>query len=145
MAKVRDQFRENNPSWKGGVRIHKGYRYILQPDHPRSTKGYVFEHIVIAEEALGKRLPVGSEIHHHGPKKDQCIVVCQDHAYHGLLHQRTRSLSECGNADYRKCWICKQYDDPSSMIVKVGSSPFHKQCQVTYNREYHRTRKGNNG
>lgn len=85
---------ETNPNWKGGETMHPaGYKQILMPDHPRaiSTAGYVFEHILIAEKALGKYLPPGAVVHHHSPTQ---LVICEDQAYHMLLHKRMRDRSQ---------------------------------------------------
>jgi hypothetical protein len=45
-----------------------------------------------AEKALGKPLPPGAEVHHaDGSMRDDApLVICQDRAYHMLLHKRMR-------------------------------------------------------
>lgn len=57
---------ERNPTWHGGkLKTPYGYIKLLRPKHPRAdSKGYVFEHIVVWEEAHGKPLPAGWEVHH---------------------------------------------------------------------------------
>lgn len=55
----RDQFKEKNSSWKGGMTISSaGYRMISVPGHPRadSAGSYVFEHILVMEKHLGRLL-----------------------------------------------------------------------------------------
>lgn len=55
-----------------------------------------FEHVLIAEKALGKPLPKGAQVHHvnerKGDNRNNNLVVCPSDAYHKLLHQRMRQL-----------------------------------------------------
>lgn len=70
--KNRNQWGENNPNWKGGITKHsKGYKYKLNPSHPRATKtGYVLEHILVAEKEEGRSLREQEVIHHINGIKD---------------------------------------------------------------------------
>lgn len=84
--------------WNGGKSYDpRGYVRIHSPGHPRAHKqsGYVYEHILLAEKALGKQLPEKAEVHHlNGNKGDNSpgnIVICEDRAYHMLLHKRMRN------------------------------------------------------
>lgn len=56
-------------------------------------------HEVIAEKALGKPLPIGAQVHHVDGSKDNSsqLVICQDQAYHLMLHARTRIVMAGGN------------------------------------------------
>lgn len=64
--------KENNPHWKGGKTRHKaGYVMVLARNHPRASSGYVFEHIVVMEEMIGRRLVDKENVHHkNGVKFD---------------------------------------------------------------------------
>lgn len=109
--------------------------------HPRAHKGYVREHILVAEDALGHYLPEGAVVHHvdedtknNDPSN---LVICQNDTYHKLIHVRMRAFKACGHVDWMKCGICKQYDDPGNMsVVKVkrGGSfylrSYHKACNT---------------
>ena len=136
------KFRENHCSWKGGRYINdSGYVMIYNPDHPRSSlNGYVREHIILAENALGKPLPQSSQIHHFGKRHNNGkIVLCEDQEYHYLLHTRERSLSESGNPNFRKCKFCKKYDDPKNLHI-VQSKPHgwnihHQSCESEYEKK----------
>lgn len=52
-------------------------------------------HRIRAEKALGKPLPKGAEVHHAGAgtRDDGPLVICQDRAYHQLLHKRAEMLA----------------------------------------------------
>jgi hypothetical protein len=90
---------ERNYNWKGG-RDHngRGYVRVYAPEHPRAHRGRVYEHILVAEKALGHYLPGSAEIHHlnfdRSDNRNANLVICQDHAYHMLLHKLTRRLNE---------------------------------------------------
>lgn len=142
-ARMRDLRMGKNPHWKGGMYINDGgYRMAYMPTHHRaSSNGYVREHILLAEKVLGKPLPEGAQIHHPGDKCDNgSIVICQNQEYHRLLHMRERSLSECGNASWRRCKFCKQYDDPENLhITQIkskgvmdGWNVHHQECERIY-------------
>ena len=135
----RGKFGEDSHHWKGGrVNEGHGYVYVTMPDHPRANQdGYVREHIPMAEKALGKPLPPEAVIHHHTPEQ---LVICQDQAYHMLLHQRQRALKACGHVSWRKCWICKKYDPPEKLII-WGNVVHHKVCNSEYRKNKYRLNK----
>jgi hypothetical protein len=100
-------------------------------------------HIVVAERALGKKLPKGAQVHHvdgNGHNNDgKNLVICPSDAYHKLLHRRAAALDACGNAGWMKCVRCKQWDDPANMslsIPKDQTSPRaqHRSCQKEYEK-----------
>lgn len=57
----------------------------------------VYEHIFLAEKALGKPLPTGAVVHHmdNNPANNYepfNLVICPDQDYHLLLHRRALAL-----------------------------------------------------
>jgi len=68
-----------------------GYRYITVNGRQ------VGEHVYKAELALGRKLPIGVEVHHMNRDKldndtPYNLVICPSHEYHVLLHRRAREL-----------------------------------------------------
>jgi len=132
------KYGKNNPNWKGGYRINNdGYAMVLMPDHPRSqVGGYVLEHILIIEKVLGKALPLKAKTHHvnevRHDNRNENIVVCENDAYHFLLHMRKRALEACGNANWRKCVFCKEYDPPEKMFINSQDTAYHRSCCNKY-------------
>ena len=55
--------------------MHKaGYVMLRRPDHPRASGGYVFEHILVVEQQLGRHLLPDETIHHlNGVRDDNRI------------------------------------------------------------------------
>lgn len=119
-----------NPNWKGGVfkgAYKQKYSLRYAPGHPRCCIGnHVLEHILIAEKALGKPLPSKSVVHHYSSEQ---LIICQDQAYHMLLHRRTKALNSCGYASWRKCRCCKQYDAPEKLHILPSGPAYHSDCQ----------------
>jgi hypothetical protein len=92
-----------------------------QPTHPNADhRGYVYEHILIAEVALGRYLKSPEEVHHvdedPGNNSPRNLVICHDHAYHYLLHARMRAFRACGHVDWRPCFTCGQYAPVTQML-----------------------------
>lgn len=130
-------------SWKGGKYLHgSGYVMVSSPNHPRAnTGGYVLEHILIAEKSLGRYLPNKVDVHHFNEQKDDNrnvnLVICEDRAYHMLLHARSTALRRCGDANARQCWICKRWS--RDIIIRKGRASVHRLCRNEYSRQ-HQTR-----
>lgn len=81
-------------------------------------------HRLRAERALGKPLPIGVHVHHaDGSKGDAApLVICQDVAYHRLLHARMRIIKAGGNANAeRLCSSCQQVKPISDFHPSRGS------------------------
>jgi hypothetical protein len=54
-----------NPRWRGGKTMTNGYVQIKKPSHPRSNnQGYVFEHTLVMEKMLGRKLNRDEVVHH---------------------------------------------------------------------------------
>jgi len=94
----------------------KKYTAVKAPGHPKATvrsRGYVSEHILVAERALGRLLPAGAVIHHRdddGTRNDNDnLVICENQSYHTLIHWRRR-VYRAGGVPGRDqlCRVCLQ-------------------------------------
>jgi hypothetical protein len=117
IAESRKKYRrEKHPSWKGGRRTtSSGYIEVLKPDHPRARgRGYVFEHILIMEEKLGRSVSKDEQIHHIDENKKNndpqnlMLLSCSEHA---KLHGKQKKKK----GKYLKCLVCscEYYRKPS--------------------------------
>lgn len=105
---------------------------------------YRLEHLLVAERALGRALPAGAVVHHvNGEPSDnrpQNLVICEDQAYHLLLHRRTRSLAAAGRPDLRRCRYCGEHDSLDHMYVRrkagVVTHCWHRACASEYVRQW---------
>lgn len=113
--------------------------YVLRSDHKRV-------HRLVAEKALGKKLPLGSIVHHHngypGDNRPCNFVLCENQAYHNLLEMRTRAYRACGDANWRKCTYCQEYDSLKFLHVPLCGWPiYHHSCRNEYRRGLRNARK----
>lgn len=104
-----------------------------------------YEHILVAEKALGKRLPKGAEVHHvneiRTDNRPENLVICPGAGYHRLLHRRMEARDACGNPNWVKCSVCKQYDDP----VNLSNRKQHPECQKARDRKrYEKSKEARN-
>lgn len=133
-------------------RAQRGTAVAREDGYKRLTAGgrRTFEHILVAERALGRRLPPGAVVHHvdEDPSNNTPtnLVICPDKAYHKLLHVRQDAMNACGNPNWRKCKHCKRYDDPAALVIYTGKSgtisPQHPQCARDAKRAHYHATKG---
>lgn len=94
-------------------------------------------HRLRAERALGKPLPKGAVVHHADGSKavDAPLVICQDHAYHMLLHHRLRVKQAGGdpNVDHL-CSGCRQAKPFAAFNrFKYGANGLSPYCRDCWN------------
>lgn len=127
-------------SWRGGRQLSgNGAIQVIAHENPRSdSRGRMYEHILVAEAALGYSLPSGAEVHHVDRNRTNNaatnLVICENHAYHLFLHRRMRAYQACGRADWFKCRHCGKWDAPENMYVKErqhdGPLSHHRACHA---------------
>lgn len=110
------------------------YKIVYVPE----TGKQVYEHLLIAERALGKVLSSGVQVHHvdldKANNEPSNLVICPNQAYHRLLHRRTKALDACGHADYYRCRFCHEWDDPNTMGKDGPRNYSHKECRQASRR-----------
>jgi len=90
--------RENNPNWRGG-RTKTSHGYILirvGVGHPSADcRGYAYEHRLVAEKKIGRKLKPGEKVHHvDGDKQNNLpenITVVVGNGEHFFEHRPTDS------------------------------------------------------
>ena len=130
-------------------RFRHGHR-SAQPGYRRKAVGTASRlqrHRARAERALGKPLPSTAHVHHAdgSSSEDAPLVICQDDAYHHLLHIRMRIVRAGGDPNTQKlCRQCGQVKDKNAFSAyRSMYDGRHSQCRSCYNarqRRNHRLR-----
>lgn len=86
---------DKNPNWKGGRKNFQGYIKI------RTQKNlYEFEHRVVAEKTIGRKLKRKEIVHHiNGVKNDnrpENLIVIGSQSEHAKAHSDNVSCPTCG-------------------------------------------------
>jgi hypothetical protein len=104
--------------------------------HVRVGAAQTRPHRAIAQQALGKPLPLGVDVHHHS---DTQLVICQDRGYHMLLEARTRVVRAGGDPDLEA--ICGHCHQVKPLIIfsrnrasRIGRQTICKPCRAIYER-----------
>ena len=88
-----------NGKWKGG-RVLASNGYILvragkEFQHLADVRGYTYEHRVVAEKTIGRRLRRGEQVHHkNGDKSDnrpENLEVTKSARHHHYFHRKHNS------------------------------------------------------
>jgi hypothetical protein len=80
-------------NWKGGSVASNGYKLVFvgKGHHLADVRGYAYEHRLVAEEKLGRRLGEGEMVHHKDENKlnndPDNLEVVKGNAEHLVLHR----------------------------------------------------------
>jgi hypothetical protein len=103
----------NNPSWKGGRKISGGYIWIMCPEHPKASKGYVREHVLVMEQIIGRYLKANEEVHHLNmittDNRPENLVLCFSKKEHYNTYHKTRNKA---TREKISIAVQKRWDNP---------------------------------
>ena len=108
-------------------KFQNGYIAVRVPGHPYAMHGsFVYEHILVVENRLGRYLEGTEQVHHDNEIKsdnrDENLIYCPDHAFHRNLHREKRVRAGGGDPDtQRLCAICK-------VPFRKGTIPYCNDC-----------------
>ncbi len=93
---------EENPNWDGGRTVTShGYVLLKRPDHPSAdSRGYVYEHRLVAEQKIGRQLESDEHVHHkNGEKTDNRpenleVLSAEEHRARHRENEELRSPGE---------------------------------------------------
>jgi len=84
-----------------------GYLMVWAPEHPKASRGRIFEHILVAEQKIGRYLQSGEQVHHidfdkqNNEPENLLIVSASEHQkYHPQAPAKriTMNCQECGKS-----------------------------------------------
>ena len=131
-----EQMNDDTRMFPGAVQraiSKKGFAYVLAPiGHPRANHfGFIAEHLLVAERALGRPIPIKHPVYHidrnRANNNSSNLVICEDRVYHKLIKGRGIAFMACGHGNWRKCPWCKSWDDPAE-LVEYGEFAYHRRC-----------------
>jgi len=87
---------KDHPNWKGGVSIDKqGYRLLYSPERIKSHP-YTYEHVLIAEKMINRRLRKKEHVHHINENKldnrPENLFICTS-SVHRKLHRQLERIA----------------------------------------------------
>lgn len=88
--------REAGKGRKYKIKHSAGYVQVYEPNNPRADcRGYMYEHLLVAEKALGRPLVIPEMVHHiNGIKDDnrnRNLLIC-DSSFHQWMESRMSQL-----------------------------------------------------
>ena len=94
-------FGPENPMWKGGQSV-SSHGYVLirvgVGHHLADVRGYAYQHRIVAERLLGRRLKQGEIVHHKDGNKQnnspENLIVVGSNGEHYVFHRQNDSLQK---------------------------------------------------
>jgi HNH endonuclease len=121
-----------------------GYLQRHRPMNQRGSKSRIMKlHVFIVEQVLGRSLPDGAAVHHVDGNtlnnEHANLVVCENHAYHMMLHTRTRIVKAGGNPNTDHiCSTCKLVKPREAFAARhsraIGIQSTCRVCSAIFNK-----------
>lgn len=125
-----------------------GYILIRMPHHPHAdANGHVREHRIKAELAIGRVLEMHHPVHHvdgdPGNNVNVNLVICEDNAYHKLLHRRMNVLMAGYDPNSNRwcsgCKVPRPIDHFNSDSYQTdGIASMCRVCSQSKDRDWHK-------
>lgn len=118
-----------------------GYRAVKAPEHPRAYRGYVLEHILVAEATLGRSLALGEHVHHINRVKTDnrpenlAVMTASEH---GWMH---RMNGEIGRRKSTHCPRGHEFTKENTYIRPNDGKRSCKACNRLREAAWHRGEK----
>lgn len=112
MAEGTRQLGADNPNWKGGCTVaSNGYVLVKARWHPAAdSRGYVYEHRLVAERLLGRPLREGEQVHHLNHVKTdnrpENLRVMASQQHHAAEHRVRTDLRRPGEPNPTIACLC---------------------------------------
>lgn len=134
--------------------IINGYKVVWCPNHPRATtNGMVYEHILVAEQKIGRQLKPEEVVHHinhvrsdNRPENLMVFASNKDHtAFHngceiflddeGIAHSQMKKYSckICGNPISKDATYCREcFKKQKTKITTIGITREELKCKIRH-------------
>ncbi len=118
----------------------KGYVGVRRPNHPMADRwGFVAEHRLVVEAAIGKPLRRSASVHHVDENRANNVggnlLACDSEAYHKLIHKRLRAMAACGDPSAPRCRGCKSYHPRSDRTSECSTSARQREKRAKQQRD----------
>ncbi|NCU42343.1 MAG: hypothetical protein EOM19_06540 [Candidatus Moranbacteria bacterium] len=87
---------EQHWKWSGGkTKTVTGYIWEYAPDHPKANHGYVYQHRLVIERILKRKLKSSECVHHISEKTDNHpskLIVFSSNSAHMRFHKSEKNV-----------------------------------------------------
>jgi len=143
-------------SWSGGRIITQSGRVMISaPWHPRASSngGYVFEHILVVESVIGRKLKIKEQVHHldgnPGNNAKSNLALLEGQSLHNVIHARMRVVKHGGKPSANKiCCTCRIMKTKQDFCLQKGTwdarTPVCRKC-TSKRKQQRKERRRENG